>query len=642
VANTLPLVVLNADQKKRLINYLDAEIKRATEAHSSRLAEDKLDEKFYEAKSSPKNFPWKDASNIRVPVARIMVDSVKARIVSAIEDHAPKLWTTSTDRPEPEAVKIADGAQSYMEAVAMRPNEMDMGAANESICAHLVRLGYAPVSVTYEVDEVLDRYYNAEMQLAERSYVKREGVAVKLVPGSHFLMPGDARDVQTARWVARKIDISWGTMKTREREKRWYQGIPNQIKGNPVAGSPLTEIEKQRLRAAGIDAEKELPHDNAVWRFWEVHLKWDPSNDGQVFDMVCLFHPQTQTIARLVYNWYAHRERPFSFPTYSLREDDPWSGGIVRRLRPLNVAIDTMLNQSIDNATAANTRIWKYQMNEPALKQGLEIWPSAGIPLKDVNNLKGEQLGEIYPSSYALVNQVQQWAERDIGLFDTNMGNTGALKSDVAATSVMATMQEGGTRLNTSIKELRREYGKIGYQAFMNYQQFNPVTKGLMYLGKEKWEAVAQLFDMPVEEIRDSLFIELTATTAALSRQIKRQDAMALWQILVQYYQQVIQIGQAALMAGQQSPGLAEGMFKVIDQSAAAFRTVLVDFEVPNPDSYLITSDILLGQAGRQENGNDMEESAPGAGVAGATAGTGGAAGFAGIPSPIQRDANGE
>jgi hypothetical protein len=621
-------VKVNRDQLNRLLNYLDHEIDRAEAAREGQLSQYRLDDEFYDATPREKTFPWRRCSNVRIPLIRISTDSVVGRVQNTVEQSRPVVTARATRK---EAIAHTKATQRWFDNVVMRPTEMDLHACNSQAIPRMVLRGTSPVFIPYIHDEREVWGYDAanhETNLGKQ--VLSSTVRPEALSHEKVLYPPEARTVQAAPWWARIFEVRRPTIKRlSSRGGPWRQDTWNQVKAHSI-GNPLDESSQAAQSRQGIETSPSggRTEDTDYWRFYEIHLRFDPKDDGSTRELVIIYHREARWIAMHVLNWYWHRLRPFILPTYQTQPNTLWPYGIGRKLRGLNIAIDTMINQSIDNSTMLNAPFFKFDKNEPFFRKGFEFWPGRAVPMVNPKDgLAVETIGTAFSPAVPLIGLVQQYAERDSGISDLRLGMDSALKSAVPATSTLAVMQEGSTKIDNSIRDFRSEYNLMFHMALANYQQFNPVGKIFSYLSPEDATLVEELSRIPPELVRAGMDIELTATSAAMNREVKRQSSIALMQILTQYYSQVISLGQTMQVAQATAPQWVQAIGKILDMSAKGFVRVLDDFEVPDSEEFAITMEDVFAQLGTASAANQI-----GAGAGGNSPVSSVAAGAAGAP----------
>ena len=583
-----PQIRLGSGNIEKITAFLETELRAASEANQAHLAELRIDDDMYDGVPKPKTFPWPGAANVRIPIGRITSDALAARYVNTLEAPEPRLWAVRDQTGL--GLEEAKGFESFMEAVALEETEMDMHRVNVEALFPMARRGYATLKVNYVHETRRNVFYDRDQTPVDFEETVFDTVRPEAIPAEDILLPADARTLETARWKAHILRRTEADIRSRESSGRWNSDTFKSVKGHPAA-SATSESHREDTARQGIDSDS-VP-SGSYWTFHEVWFPWVIK--GRTVPIVVVYHLPTKTIARIVYRWYWHGFDPFirvnHFPA-----SHPYPPGAMRRTRGLSRAIDTAINQQIDNATLANTRFWKGKLGEPAFRKGLRIWPGRLLVLSDLNNLVSEQMGEVYPASERLIDILLKFVERDTGIADFNLGQDSALKSAVPATSTIAFLQEGMKRIDFTVRDFRSKYGLMGKMALSNFHQFSPVGKAVRLLGQEKGQAVERLFQLPRGGLMQAISVQLAASSATLNEDIARQNNVAIMQMSTTYYQNVIQLGQM-LSALQQSGAsdLAGALGKIIDRGGELFERTLDSFKVPDASKFSVKADDIFG-----------------------------------------------
>jgi hypothetical protein len=238
-----------------------------------------------------------------------------------------------------------------------------------------------------------------------------------------------------------------------------------------------------------------------------------------------------------------------------------------------------------------------------------------------------------------LLSYVQEGAKARSGLTDLQFGSVGAIPSRTPATTVQALLQEGNTRFDMMIQDLRlNALGPVGLQTLQNIVQQvgdrknNPrggptyIELAAMVLGTKPGQLVDALIQLPSDRVEQGLGVELTATSGTNNKELQRQSYLALLQVFGQWGPQLIQLGQLA----QQSGGTPLGQIAVelFDGARELLQRILEQFDIRNPDDILPNLSAALAAQQQPQAGGQPLPAGPGglAQLAGAPIGVQGAA----------------
>jgi hypothetical protein len=143
--------------------------------------------------------------------------------------------------------------------------------------------------------------------------------------------------------------------------------------------------------------------------------------------------------------------------------------------------------------------------------------------------------------------------------------------------------------------------------------------------------ATMELFRLPREEVRNSMSVELSASSATLNRDTRRQEALTLMQAAGQYYTQVIGIGTQMIQSMSMAPQAVPVLGGILDRGAELFQRFLESFDVPDAERYVVRQDEL-----QQGLGGTVPSSSPVGSLVGGITGVPQQAGVPGVGTPQQ------
>jgi len=188
---------------------------------------------------------------------------------------------------------------------------------------------------------------------------------------------------------------------------------------------------------------------------------------------------------------------------------------------------------------------------------------------------------------------------------DEKLGTVGALPSRTPATTIQSLLQEGNTRLDLSIKDLRQSgLSEVGLRVLQALQREiadpinNPDAQEYLafaprILGNPEGDEVIRGLSIPFESIESGIGVALTATSGLNNKELSKQSNLALLQIMTQLGPGLVQLAQLAQQAagtplGQVATQLFEGGRQL------ALR-VMEDFDVRNPEEIVPNLQAALG-----------------------------------------------
>jgi hypothetical protein len=168
------MLVLDEETKSRLVEYLDYEIIACWQERDI-LVEDWIQwQKDYWAKPAQavKNFPFRRAANIVIPMTAIAVEAVVARMLNTLFSVEP-FWSI---RPKSvEWVKAAPQTERWLQTEVENPNSLDLYRFCQETLLELVKLGTGVGKSGFERDLRKVNIDEAEGRTAARWIEVRNG-----------------------------------------------------------------------------------------------------------------------------------------------------------------------------------------------------------------------------------------------------------------------------------------------------------------------------------------------------------------------------------------------------------------------------------------------------------------------------------
>ena len=320
-------------------------------------------------------------------------------------------------------------------------------------------------------------------------------------------------------------------------------------------------------------------------RMYKLHLEVDINGDGREESVYVEYHKDSSTIARITP--YPYKTRPYDASRYVRREHRFYGIGVPEMMESIQRGINTSVNQAIDNATLANTRVLAARRKSAAAKS-LDSWyPGKKVVFDSTDDLKPFQLGEVYPSVFEIGRVLQALGERRTGVSDYNLGReTGGSTGQGTATSTMALLQEASRRFDLYAKDIRRSLGEIGIQLLERFQQFKPVGRYYSVLG-EKGALVEQPLSLPMAiNIRQHLRVRTTSSASSANKEVARQNAIGAFGVLTQYFERVFELSQV-LISPTAPESLKQLAYQMSEVGERLMGKVLEGFDMEDVAAFL-------------------------------------------------------
>lgn len=553
---------LDRETEDRLKLYIDEELSNFFAERTTSLENWKRWQTVYwaEPEKKEKNFPFKRAANVVIPLAAVASEAIHARMMNTLFSVEP-FWSI---RPRNKAwVDSAKPFERYLQAEAESSQTLKVQEFCHDSILELVKLGTAIGKSGYR------REFRKSMRVVvddieeELWYEAYNGATLERVPLANFLLRLSQLDPQQAPWVGEEHEYSWSQLKRLaqsgqldgeaiKKVSKWWVDT-----SSPANTGDSSDYKKHVQQLA--DAE---PLWSAMFRFQEIWMSFDVDGDGYDEEIVLDYHKPSRTLLSIRYNWNDDLHRPYHICNF-VRVEGVWVGiGVCKQSEQFQEEITTIHRQRLDNATLANMTtivIRKgsgYGPNEP-------IYPGKMWFLDDVKDIQPFKLSEVYPSSFANEESaIRYWEKRtgasEVILGESHQGTPGT------ATSDLTRLAEGNKRFDLVLRNVRRWMSNLGYDIIANYQRFGN-QEAHWWVEGEDGLPVEQVLRMPSVLVRKGAVVDLTVTDSITNRDVEQRQWLSLFQLVTNYYDRVLQlvqilgdpqlfgaVGQRALVAGDE------------------------------------------------------------------------------------------
>ena len=569
---------LKPERIQALAQYLTVEIEDALTARHPTEVEWTTALRQYAGtpKNPTRNLPIESAPNFVVPLGAIGTDAIYAQIIDLVWNVSPPVTVRATNKLY---VPHAKAFQRWSEFVAT--NELQLRNANEHATLDDVLLGTGVYYVPW-IEEIKRTDISEILYAGPRAYaVPPEDV---VVPGGSAASPQDVRLLALRFWYNKS-------------ELELYANNPStqwDISGFACAGN-VSSIRYERERLAKTsDSGKRL---GDLYEVMIVAASYDINLDGINEDLLVVWDRTSRRIAKLEY--YPYDRRPIEKMCYQIRAHNFYGQGVPAMLWPLEDAATETLCFWMANMFLANCRMWK------GLPDAVELpfiaHPNKFIGTADPSAFDGVQMSDVYNSGPQALSILLGLAERRTGQNDMTMPRPSqVLGSRTPATTSMMMFQQVSRRFTPAFDQVRMATAGCVKQAMYRYQERllandTRVAEHInTVMGSEDGALVIQV--LKDRNFDQSIAIEMTASSANVNREVDRQNAMFLVQMLAQYYDKVVQL--MAIVANPQLPQPVRDVAKKIADAAGEIieRTVRTFDSIRDPAAFIINVESEIDQ----------------------------------------------
>lgn len=527
----------------------------------------------------PKNFPILNASNLTVPVIKEIVNTLSAQLVQV----------TMTAEPRWVLKDLADEWDSYvpmierfLDVASRRDLKLDESAIEWIVEA--VKLGTSVAEMGYDVKEKKTYRYTADGdKVYPKKVVTRDGPVHFHVPLSKFWIRFHETDVQDARWVAKELDYNEVELRDKVAMGKFDKEVGEFLLTHE--DKPEGDVAPDQREAEKHEETKPSRRENV--RVFEIHLSWDIDGDGVFEELRLYYHWDSGKFLRKEFQPFWHGHRPFIKIGFFPVEDRFYDMGVCEMLESLQAAISQKHNQRADNATLANAKMIIKRKMLKSLKPGDPLYSTKIIEANDIwNDIREFQLADIYPSTVQEEQILRNYAERVVGHGEASAGGARPI-TRTTATAEMALLQEQMKRLDLAVRNVRQGLNKVGWFTMNLYFQYGTNGKALAWMG-ERGRIVEAIFRLPRRLVELGMAIETNTPTSTQNRQVQRENAIALFNLQVQMYQELI-----PLVAQIAPESIGEVVHALVTSAKKFMSDTLAAFEVSDPEDVLAGLTVL-------------------------------------------------
>ena len=598
-------VDLKPEQKDKLREHLKREHRSALDERSG------MEKKWKDwVKQAASRRERKDAkprdSQIDMPLTAERIAQSKARLLNPIFQQDP-VFVSKPKKPD--RIDLARQVEEFVQYITDR---FDL----ESVCDswadqfHVFPVGVLKTAWVTEVEKVkkwtplqdVDEYeaareqgypvvkretqggtrYFAEM---ESEYERRSGAFPEIVPIEDFIFPTCASDVQSAEWVTHRIWLTKGDLAYRIK-KGLYEEKDGEHKILEELGKPK-DSQKRLLDIHDLDGQENST--SKQHEIMETYICYDVDDDGEAEEIIVTWEKDSGLILRAVHNFYQSYHRPFVTHAFNPVEGFIYGIPLTFILEPLHAAYSASVNQRLDAASLANARLFLVPPGHPLKK----LFDTEGLRTGVVESLhtsKEEILDFDVRQNFTQAPQLEQnlvfHADKLTGLSpDLSWGMQATDRP--TATGDVSRIEEARQPQYIKLQRFRKSLATVILHMLSRYRQFYP--EGVTYyIMEEDSDLLEMFFQWPDDVLEEEVIVETKVSSATMSKQLRKQEVVALMERIPQFYQILMQVSGLASQPGNPMSLIA---VKLLQGLQVIFDQFMTEFEVAHKD--LLNPDLV-------------------------------------------------
>ncbi len=551
----------------------------------------------------PKTFPFFGASNLTLPVVKEAVNTLTAQLVQATLTARPR-WVLQDLAEEWEP--FIDEIETFLDIASERDLKIDKTAVPWIIEA--AQLGTSILEVGYEaIEKEYFQITSDGTSVFPKSLVMHDGPITYNMTLEDFIIRFGESDIQKARWCAKRLRLNETDIIDQERSGRFEKGTWDRLKDlKPADDSRIPDSKK-----LAEEIEETEPHFREEFVFYEVWMTYNlkPRTNGEapkMTEIVVYYNEKLQKIVGRQFHPYWHGKRPFIKLGYFPVPGRFYDQGLCEMLEQIQEAISSRYNQRSDNITLASLKIFLKRKGVRALQPGDPLYSGKILEVLDVHNdIREMRISEIYPSTVNEELMLRDYGERLSGTNEVTAGSAQPV-SRTTASAQLALLQEQAKRIDLTVRGIRSGLNEVGSQAIDLYFQFGVNGKGVAWMGK-RGRTVESVFRLPRRVVELGLAVKVQVPTSLQNRQVKRENSIAMFNLLTNLYQQMLPLAQ-----GLAPDALPEVVRAMVGGAQKFMGDVLETFDVSDPEEALAGLTVLERLLPRAEDMGGLEAFARG------------------------------
>jgi hypothetical protein len=403
-----------------------------------------------------------------------------------------------------------------------------------------------------------------------------QGPTIQPIPREDFIISSEAKSIDDAFLVGFRTYLRKPQIEARIQAEVYRQNVMSRLYEDKVsyAGDEYDDVKKDRVEGQGKEISESKDKPIEIWELW---FKYDIDGDGLEDDIVVVFHKETKTILRAIYNPDFYGYRPFEDLVFNPVEYAFDGEGLCDILRDLQEEVDAMHNQRIDNGTLMNTLT--FLERDGAISGDWEFYPGARMKVDDIDSaIMPLEVGKPMASSFQEEGQSIGYAQLVSGVSLESMGQ--ATSERPVASETMARLQQVGIKTQYGLDILRRKISKIGMKALCQIGQYQP--RFVFEVEDTDGMVQSNVVDFPSTYLEEGINIDLMASSEMMNTEVRREINVAVYQMLTSYMTNLASMVQALVQMNH--PEMHKFIIFAAETGRKVVTRILDDFEITDAE----------------------------------------------------------
>ena len=486
-----------------------------------------------------KDFPWKDASNVRTPGMMGVTITGTNNLETRYDAKKPQWKVTSLNKDFEDS---AAALEKLLSVLAEDPNRIDMGRKKHSLLYDTASLGRGYLKGHWEISE-----WNFKREGESIKKIAHDGPQLSLVSIEDLLTRASVTDLQRAPWYAVRTYYNaheLGQMAAKE----LFVNVESVL---GAQADDISENRKESLKSSGLMPDSS--NGDQPYTVWELSMFWDVDGDGVEEDIKLFYHAESGEFLRAEFNDLSVRDivpfdyyaLPFQFYPMGLS----WMGDQTQEER------DSLHNLAYNSLTLASLQM-------PITKTGSDIHIDQWTPMTDIevddpsNDIRIFGFKDNSSVAMNMENQVASNLSTATGINQAMGGQPDTtMKSRFSPTGYAQQGSVGNAMLEANSKNIDRGFDQAGmllvYLIVANGERAKANLSVLLPVDLQ--DDFAKVCDMNVEDIPEKFLFKVQSTRMDETQEAEKQKYTILLQLHDQYGERIIRYLELISNIGMQT-----------------------------------------------------------------------------------------
>lgn len=466
-----------------------------------------------EGVTAPKDFPWKDSSNLNIPLTEMHLLILHSVSRATILDNDPVWYVRDLIPSEASGEKVDPNIEWWLNFVAKRQLHLDASLSevywnaykDPLACAVLdwvEEIGTEYSIVAFDtVEEFQERFpdpesagkspeqYNSyvadlmsgkQLQLeVEEDVVRYRGPALRVVelkdlvrwpvgaPNLEYTVFHGDQFRQRGQWYKDKARLKW-----------FYEdGVTKLLESTGKQGA-IDDISQQQDRIEGISSS--VLGNSKEYDCVRGNLRYDLKNTGEEQLYHVVYNPDSNQLLRMERYPYWHNRVNYIVFRIRKRSNRLLGRCIPDMLYDINEEVNTQHNQRIDSRTITTVPTFIKQANETGIdfsRKNQQFYPGQCWTVTNMNNLQQLKIAQTDMSTTMQEEANLFQIAQQLDGASTDRSGTPQVRDPRAPAKKMAMeIQQSNGRIDDYLKELVPPTNEVGSQAMELFFQFSPTS----------------------------------------------------------------------------------------------------------------------------------------------------------------------